>query len=222
MPKTIIAIDGYAATGKSTLAKSLADTFNFIHIDTGAIYRAITFFVLQKYGRVDKLKAADLKEMKSAFQYKKLTKSAIFLNEKNVEKQIRSKQVTENVSPLSTIPFVRNFVLRQLVKIEKNNNVVMDGRDIGTVVFPKAQYKFFLTATIDNRSQRRYDELKSSQPQISFEKVKQNLMERDTIDSTRKIAPLKKAPDAIEINTDNQTEKEVLQAVLEKITIIKS
>jgi len=221
MLKTIIAIDGYAATGKSTLAKRLADTLNFIHIDTGAMYRAITFFALKKYGQINKLEAEDLKEIKITFQYKKAGKNAIFLNEKNIEKQIINKEVVENVSQLSTFPFVRNFILQQLIKIVKNNNVVMDGRDIGTAVFPNAQYKFFLTADIDIRAQRRYNELKSTPSEISFEKIKQNLIERDKKDISRKIDPLKKATDAIEINTSNKIEKEVLQTVLEKIAIIK-
>lgn len=218
--KIIITIDGWSSCGKSTLAKQLAKTLNYVYIDSGAMYRAITLYFLRNH-----TDWTDAKEVKEAltnthlhFEYNaKSAQSEIFLNDENVEYVIRDLVIAEKVSDVAAIAAVRTFAVAQQQKMGAKKGIVMDGRDIGTTVFPKAELKIFMTADISVRVTRRYKEMFDKNPNITIEEVKSNLEMRDYIDSHREVSPLRKAEDAIEINNTNITEKEQLEYALQLV-----
>ncbi len=211
MGKIIIAIDGYAATGKSSQAKLLAATLGYTYIDTGAMYRAVTLFALrqQPQGEVETERLIEsLQNITITFQSKD-SEQLTFLNGENVTDAIRSTQVTEHVSSIAKIPEVRSFLVAQQKVLGQKKEIVMDGRDIGTVVFPNAECKFFLTASPEVRAQRRHLEQVEKGIKEDFEDVLDNITSRDLLDSTRAVSPLKKASDAIEIDVSTLSIKEV-------------
>lgn len=219
----IIAIDGHSSCGKSTIAKALAKELKFTYVDTGAMYRAVTFFCQQNKflanGEVDEEKLKrHIHEIEISFAPNANTNQQdTYLNGENVEKQIRSMEVAHDVSKVSQIGFVRKYLLEKQQNYGKNASVVMDGRDIGTVVFPNADYKFFVTASPEIRAKRRYDELMQKEGKANFEEILENLKQRDLIDSTRKESPLKQADDAILVDTSNMTREGQLEWILSKI-----
>lgn len=221
--RIIIAIDGHSSCGKSTVAKQLARNLGYIYIDTGAMYRVVTLMALRNgwiENKVpDKEKViAGLKDMKITFQWDKKTgKNTTFLNGENVEEEIRQLEVSENVSPISTIPEVRKEMVRQQRANGKNKGIVMDGRDIGTVVFPDAELKIFMTASPEIRAQRRYLELKEKGLDVDFDEVLANVEGRDKIDSTRAVSPLKKADDALVLDNSHMTREEQLEWSINKV-----
>jgi cytidylate kinase len=211
MGKIIIAIDGYAATGKSSQAKLLAATLGYTYIDTGAMYRAVTLFALrqQPQGEVEPEGLIEsLQNITITFQSKD-SEQLTFLNGENVTDAIRSTQVTEHVSSIAKIPEVRSFLVAQQKALGQKKGIVMDGRDIGTVVFPNAECKFFLTASPEVRAQRRHLEQVEKGIKEDFEDVLENITSRDLLDSTRAVSPLKKASDAIEIDVSTRSIEEV-------------
>ena len=225
MRNITIAIDGYSSTGKSTLAKRLAKNLGYIYVDTGAMYRAVTYFAMQngyidKSGfRVSKL-IDDLEKVNISFKYNsKLGFAEVYLNDSNVEKEIRTLAVSSFVSQVSTIHEVRVKLVEQQQLFGKNKGVVMDGRDIGTVVFPDAELKFFLNASAEERAKRRYHELIDKGEMVTYEEILQNVQERDYIDSTRKDSPLTKASDAIEIDNSNLTKEEQFNKAMNYVTM---
>jgi len=228
MPKKqniVIAIDGYSSSGKSTLAKDLAKKLGYKYIDTGAMYRAITFFALENgYIEGNKIKEEQLKKSLKNIKldFKEIEgKNHILLNGKDIEGKIRTLKISTLTSLISTLPFVREYLVAQQREIAKQGGVVMDGRDIGTVVLPDADIKFFVTAQLEIRAKRRYYELKNNNQQVSLKEVIQSIKERDKQDTTRKISPLKKAPDAIEINNSTLNREQQLELALKYIKEIK-
>ena len=210
MKKNIkIAVDGYSSCGKSTLAKQLAAHYGFLFIDTGAMYRAVTLYALDS-GMVsdEKIDAEKLESeignIKISFQ-RVDNQNHTFLNGNDVEGKIRQIRVSSQVSKISALSFVREKLVDFQRKISENSSVVMDGRDIGTVVFPDAEVKFFVTASPEVRAQRRYRELLEKGQSVDFEQIKQSITERDRLDTTREISPLVKAPDAIVIDNSDMT-----------------
>lgn len=227
MKKIIIAIDGYSSTGKSTIAKQLASELAYVYVDTGAMYRAVTLFgmrknlVSERYCDASGL-IARLDEIQLAFQFNTTTeKSDMFLNGASVEQEIRLMPVSNCVSQVAKIPEVRQLLVKQQRKWGRDKGIVMDGRDIGTVVFPEAELKLFMTASAETRAQRRYDELKENGETVTFEAVLKNIETRDTMDSNRTESPLRKANDAIEIDNSALTRQAqftyILQLVKERI-----
>jgi cytidylate kinase len=221
MKKIIIAIDGHSSCGKSTMAKTLAQQIGYTYIDTGAMYRAITLFCLQNHLfdgdklNLDKLKAT-IKNIHISFVHNPETgKSDTYLNGKNVEKEIRGMAVADKVSLIAAIGFVREEMVLQQQAMGKGKGIVMDGRDIGTVVFPNAELKIFVTASPEIRAQRRLEELIGKGENVSFKDVLQNITKRDHIDSTRKDGPLKQADDAIILDNSDLTIQEQDQRLLE-------
>jgi len=206
MEKIIIAIDGWSSCGKSTLAKQLAKKLGYVYIDSGAMYRAITLYFIRHHVHYTDTRqvGAALKNINIHFQFNEITQSSeIFLNDENVEHFLRGLAVAEKVSDVAALKEVRHFAVAQQQKFGNKKGVVMDGRDIGTTVFPHAELKFFMTADILVRVERRFKELFEKDPNVSLEDVKANLEMRDYIDSNREISPLRKADDAIVIdNTD--------------------
>ena len=224
MKKIIITIDGYSSCGKSTLARQLADELNYTFIDSGAMYRAITLYFLRNHINWNNTASVNkaLKEINLEFIFNPLTgKSDMHMNEENVEVLIREMLISEKVSAIAAIKEVRIFSVAQQQKMGITKGIVMDGRDIGTTVFPEAELKLFMTADIAVRVQRRYKELVQKKPDISIEEVKNNLEMRDYVDTNREISPLRKADDAIVIdNTDltmDQQLKKALAIVQSKI-----
>jgi len=219
MRKITIAIDGYSSTGKSTIAKELASALNYIYVDTGAMYRAITLFALENNcitnGIIDQNKLIDLlPKAKLKFRVnKELGYSEMFLNGNNVEKEIRSMRVSKQVSKISVIPEVRAKLVSMQKKMGKKKGIVMDGRDIGTVVFPDAEVKIFMTASPDIRASRRYKELISKGEKVTYQEVLKNVRERDYIDSNRLSSPLLKAEDAIEFDNSDMGLKEQFERI---------
>ena len=217
MDKIIITIDGWSSCGKSTLAKQLAKALNYVYVDSGAMYRAITLYFLRN--NVDE---SDKKEVRQAlesinleFVYnEKSNCSDIYLNGENVEYLIRDLIIAERVSDVAAIREVREFAVEQQKKMGRRKGIVMDGRDIGTVVFPKAELKIFMTADNAVRVQRRFRELYEKNPNITIEEVKNNLEMRDYIDSNREVSPLRQAKDAVVLDNTNLTEKEQFQKAL--------
>jgi CMP/dCMP kinase len=224
MKNIIITIDGWSSCGKSTLAKQLAKALGYVYIDSGAMYRAITLYFLRNH--INWLDTAQvnnaLNDITIAFKFNdKTQQSEVYLNEENVEYVIRDLVIAEKVSEVAAIKEVRTFAVAQQQKMGEHKRIVMDGRDIGTTVFPDAELKFFMTADIAVRVERRYIEMFDKNPNTSIDDVKANLEMRDYIDSNREISPLRKAADAIELdNTSISIEKQLeiaLQIAKEKI-----
>ena len=219
MGKITIAIDGYSSTGKSTIAKELASALNYNYVDTGAMYRAITLFAWENNcivnENIDHAKLIDLlPKANLKFQLnRELDLSEMFLNGKNVEQEIRSMRVSNQVSKISIIPEVREKLVSMQRKMGIDKGIVMDGRDIGTVVFPNAEFKIFMTASPDIRASRRYKELISKGEEVTFEEVLKNVRERDYIDSNRANSPLLKAEDAIEFDNSDMGLKEQFERI---------
>lgn len=225
--KITIAIDGYSSTGKSTVAKQLADWLEYIYVDTGAMYRAVTLYAMRKglisdgfFDKESLIKRLD--EVTITFVKNKSTgKADVCLNDENVEQYIRTLEVSSFVSPVATVSEVRAKLVEQQQRMGEEKGIVMDGRDIGTVVFPNAELKIFMTASAEERAKRRYNELLERGDTISYESVLSNVVERDTIDTTRKDSPLVKAQDAIEIdNTETNIEDQfhtILQLAKDRI-----
>ena len=211
-----IAIDGYSSCGKSTLAQDLAKALGYSYIDSGAMYRAVTLYILNN----DLVKGDEVFDVKKALTNIKIEfkfiddRNTTYLNGQNVEQEIRGMHVSENVSVVAAIPEVRRKLVDQQQLLGKNKGVVMDGRDIGTVVFPDAELKIFVTADIETRTKRRFDELQANNIEVSIEQIKNNLRERDFIDSTREDSPLSQANDAILIDNTYLTIDEQFQKVL--------
>jgi len=217
----VIAIDGFSSTGKSSISKVVADTLGLIHIDTGAMYRAITLFGLRNFKNekqeIDLPKLLqNLNEISLEFR-ENSGKLEIYLNGENVSKEIRTTEVSDNVSFIAKQPEVRERLVVLQRDIAEKQGVIMDGRDIGTVVLSNADYKFFLTASADERARRRFLELQSLGIETTIEEVKQNLIERDRIDSEREISPLKQAEDAILIDNTTLNKEETIDLILSYI-----
>ena len=218
--RIIIAIDGYSSTGKSTVAKQLAKRLNYIYVDTGAMYRAVTLYAMEKgyisASQFDKEALInDLDSIVVSFEINTATGlGEVLLNGANVENEIRGLDVASHVSQIAAIPEVRRKLVDLQQKMGKDKGIVMDGRDIGTVVFPDAELKLFMTATAKDRAERRYKELLESGEEVSYEDVLKNVVDRDHLDSTRKDSPLKKADDAITIDNSNLTLKDQFDQIL--------
>ena len=235
MNKITIAIDGHSSCGKSTMAKDLAKEIGYVYIDTGAMYRVVTLYALnngmitevdgQKIVAEDTLQAdIDAGKIVVSFKLNPETNLPLAcLNGEVVEDEIRTMRVSDNVSPVSALPFVRSFLTSQQKAMGKKKGIVMDGRDIGTAVFPKAELKIFLTATPEVRAQRRYDELlRKGEKGVKFEDVLKNVQERDYIDTHREVAPLRQAEDAIVIDNSNLTKDEQNALLLEYFNKVES
>ena len=216
-----IALDGYSSTGKSTVAKMLAHELGYIYVDTGAMYRAVTLFALRRNligdDFLDKESVIEsLPEIAITFKKNEAGDGRdVYLNGENVERQIRTLKVSGFVSQVAAIAEVREKMVEQQHEMRKNEGVVMDGRDIGTVVFPDAELKIFMTADAGERARRRYDELKERGDDIAYEAVLQNVQERDYLDTTREVSPLKKADDAIEIDSTHTNAEDVFHTILQ-------
>lgn len=224
MSPLTIAIDGFSSTGKSTLAKQLAQHYGYVYVDTGAMYRAVTLFAMQKgYVSATHLDSeglvAQLDEIQLHFQFNpSLGFAEMYLNGNCVEQEIRSMAVSNLVSKIAEISAVRSLLVKQQQAMGLHKAIVMDGRDIGTVVFPEADLKLFMTASAETRAQRRYDELVAKGDAVSFEEILKNVEERDYIDTHRDDSPLVIAEDAIEIDNSYLTREEQLAVVIELIT----
>ncbi len=220
--KIVIAIDGHSSCGKSTVAKQLAQQLGYIYLDSGAMYRAVTLFALRNKlaanGTVDeKDLISRLAEIKIEFRVNPTTKqNETYLNGENVEEEIRQLPVANHVSPVATIREVRAEMVKQQQLMGQEKGIVMDGRDIGTVVFPDAELKIFMTASPEVRAQRRYDELTAKGQQVSFEEILNNVEERDRIDSSREVSPLKQADDALILDNSHLTREEQLRWAVNK------
>ncbi len=221
--KIIIAIDGHSSCGKSTIAKAVAARFGYVFIDSGAMYRAVTLYALRHHliadGEVNREKLINaLPEIKIEFRYNPaLQKSDTYLNGENVEDEIRQLPVSQNVSPVSTVVEVRKAMVQLQQEMGRNKGIVMDGRDIGTVVFPEAELKLFVTASAEIRAQRRFDELTAKGEAVSYHEILQNVKNRDFIDSTREASPLRKADDALILDNSAMTREEQLEWVIQKV-----
>lgn len=218
MKKPVIAIDGFSSTGKSSISKIIAEKLGIVHLDTGALYRGITWFALQNCLNDDD--TINLEQLFSSFPLIELEfkddngELVLFLNKINISKEIRTNEVSNNVSLIAKQKEVRDFLLQSQRNLAEKGGIIMDGRDIGTVVLPNADFKFFLTASIDERTKRRYQELVSLGLEADENEVRENLIKRDRIDSEREIAPLKKADDAIVIDNTMLTKKETIESIL--------
>lgn len=215
MRKITIAIDGYSSCGKSTMAKDLAREIGYIYVDTGAMYRSVTLFAMRNnlFNEDGSIKTDELKsrmnEINISFKLNSETgRPDTYLNGELVEKEIRSMDVSERVSKIAALPFVREALVAQQQAMGKEKGIIMDGRDIGTVVFPDAELKIFVTASAEVRAQRRYDELKAKGMPADFDDILKNVKERDYIDSHRETSPLRKADDALELDNSNMTIEE--------------
>ena len=210
MEKIIIAIDGFSSCGKSTMAKDLAHELGYIYVDTGAMYRCVALYALQhklflKDGEINipELEVT-MPNINKSFKLNKETgRPDTYLNNENVENKIRTMEVSSHVSSIAAIPFVREALVAQQQKMGKDKGIVMDGRDIGTVVFPNAELKIFVTASPEVRAQRRYDELMEKGMEADYNEILENVKQRDYIDSHRDVSPLRKAGDAIELDNSN-------------------
>lgn len=212
MKKITIAIDGHSSCGKSTMAKDLAKRIGYIYVDTGAMYRSVTLYALRKglFNANGTIKEEELRaqmgNIKISFKLNKATgRPDTYLNGENVENQIRTMEVSSHVSVIAALPFVRAALVEQQQQMGAEKGIVMDGRDIGTVVFPNAELKVFVTASPEVRAQRRYDELKAKGMEANFDDILKNVQERDYIDSHRATSPLRKAEGAIELDNSNIT-----------------
>ena len=224
MKKIIIAIDGFSSTGKSTVAKQLAKKLNYIYVDTGAMYRAVTYFALENnligegFFKEEEL-INRLADIQITFRFNEaLGFAEVYLNGKNIEADIRTLKVSKYVSPVATLSEVRRKLVEQQQLMGRDKGIVMDGRDIGTVVFPEAELKIFMTASAETRAERRYKELLDRGHNLSYDDVLENVTTRDHIDSTREDSPLVKANDAIEIDNSDLTIEEQLDTIIELAT----
>ena len=215
MKKITIAIDGFSSCGKSTMAKDLAKEIGYIYIDSGAMYRAVTLFCIENslFASDGEVNAEELKkrigEINISFRLNDMTsKPETFLNGVNVESKIRTMDVSSRVSLVAALGFVREALVKQQQEMGKNKGIVMDGRDIGTVVFPDAELKVFVTASAEIRAKRRYDELMAKGQKVSYDEILKNVEERDRIDQNREVSPLKKADDAIILDNSNMSVEE--------------
>lgn len=223
--KIIITIDGWSSCGKSTLARQLARKLGYVYIDSGAMYRAITLYFLRNHIDWTNNKEVEkaLNEIELEFIHNdKLDQSEMFLNGENVEYVIRDMVVAEKVSEIAAIKEVRDFAVAQQRKMGKARGIVMDGRDIGTVVFPRAELKIFMTADNAIRVERRFKELYGKNPNITLEEVQNNLQMRDYIDSNREVSPLRKAKDALVLDNSNITQEEQLKKAMNWVKEIES
>ena len=223
MKKITIAIDGFSSTGKSTLAKQLAKELEYVYVDTGAMYRAVAYFAMQHnlidadFFKKEALIEA-LADIKLEFRFNAdLGFAEMYLNGENVEKQIRTIEVSNFVSTVAAVSEVRAKLVEQQQEMGKNKAIVMDGRDIGTVVFPNAELKIFMTASAETRAQRRFDELQAKGDNVSYEEVLKNVVDRDYMDTHRADSPLVIADDAIEIDNSYLNKEEQFAAVLELV-----
>ena len=215
MKKIIIAIDGFSSCGKSTMAKDLAKAIGYIYIDSGAMYRAVTLYCIEHHlfeadGKIkEDILKHELQNIRIQFQTDPESKRSItYLNGTNVEERIRMLDVSSLVSPIAALGFVREALVRQQQEMGKRKGIVMDGRDIGTTVFPNAELKIFVTASPEIRAKRRFDELKAKGQTVNLEEIKQNIEQRDHIDQTRTVSPLQKANDAILLDNSHLTIEE--------------
>ena len=222
MRKIIIAIDGFSSCGKSTMAKALARNIGYLYFDSGAMYRAVALFCMKneliKGDNIDKeALLACIKDINITFEVDPETKNSItFLNGKNVEHEIRSLEVSQFVSKIAAIDFVREEMVNRQREMGKAKGIVMDGRDIGTTVFPNAELKVFVTASAEVRAQRRYDELTARGDKAEFNEILENVLQRDHIDQTREISPLKRADDALLLDNSNLTREEQMNWLIEQ------
>ena len=221
MRKITIAIDGYSSTGKSTLAKQLAKALNYVYVDTGAMYRAVTLFAIRQgiisenSFQVSEL-INQLPTINLTFHFNKdLGFAEMYLNDENVEKEIRSMEVSNFVSQIAAVSEVRTKLVQQQKIFGKDKGVVMDGRDIGTVVFPDAELKIFMTASVEIRAERRFLELKEKGVEVDYDEVLKNVTERDAVDTSRTDSPLIQAEDAIEIDNSYLTKDEQFELILD-------
>ena len=224
MKKITIAIDGFSSCGKSTMAKDLAKKLGYVYVDTGAMYRAVTLYAMRNglFNADGSVKTADLERQMSKINITfKLNKRAerpdTYLNNELVENDIRTLEVSNHVSQIAAVPFIREAMVAQQQRMGKDKGVVMDGRDIGTTVFPEAELKVFVTASAEVRAQRRYDELKEKGMPADFNDILKNVQERDYIDSHREVSPLRKAPDAIELDNSHMTITEQSAWLMEQV-----
>ena len=219
--KITIAIDGFSSTGKSTVAKQLAKELSYVYVDTGAMYRAITFYAMRKgYIKTDSFDVSslliDLPSLNLKFIFDAaLGYAAIYLNDENVEDEVRTLEVSQYVSRVAAISEVREKLVAQQQEMGLEKGVVMDGRDIGTVVFPNAELKIFMTATAEERAGRRFKEMKEKGQDVNYEEVLKNVMDRDHLDTTREDSPLIKAEDAIEIDNSALNIEELFHKILQ-------
>jgi cytidylate kinase len=220
MRKPIIAIDGYSSTGKSSISKEIAKRLDIIHLDTGALYRGITFFALEncvKDGVIDfENLFSRFTEVHLEFQ-KKENSLVLYLNGRDISTEIRTQRISDNVSQIAKQSEVREFLLHTQREIARTGGVILDGRDIGSVVLPDADYKFFLTASVDKRTERRHKELKEMGMETSMKEVRENLLTRDKIDSEREIAPLIQPEDAILIDNSDIDKEQTIELILSYI-----
>lgn len=227
MKKITIAIDGFSSCGKSTMAKDLAKEIGYIYIDSGAMYRAVTLYSLQQgiFGAdgIDEVRLQqEMEQIHISFQLNATTgRPDTYLNGVNVEQQIRTMEVSSHVSPIAALPFVRKAMVKQQQEMGKAKGIVMDGRDIGTTVFPDAELKIFVTASPEIRAQRRYDELKAKGEQANLQEILENVKQRDYIDQHRETSPLRKADDALLLDNSQLTiaeQKEWLYQQFNRLT----
>ncbi len=221
--KIVIAIDGHSSCGKSTMAKKLAKDLGYIYVDTGAMYRTVTLYALrqQLFEADGSVKAEELKQQMGQIEvsFALNPESGLpeaLLNGENVEREIRGMEVSSHVSPIAALPFVREAMVDQQRRMGEAKGIVMDGRDIGTTVFPQAELKVFVTASAEVRAQRRYDELQAKGMPADYEDILKNVQERDYIDSHREVSPLRQADDALLLDNSHLTREEQQQWLMEK------
>ncbi len=227
--KIIVAIDGHSSCGKSTMAKALAKTLGYIYVDTGAMYRSVTLYAMRnrmidENGNVDtEALRNDMDRISVSFRINKESGTPdTYLNGENVESEIRSMEVSSNVSHIAALPFVREAMVRQQQRMGEEKGIVMDGRDIGTTVFPDAELKIFVTASAAVRAQRRYKELLDKGMEANYDDILKNVVERDYLDSHREVSPLRKADDAIELDNSDMTIEEQSQWLVRQVSSLVS
>ena len=220
IPDIIIAIDGYSSTGKSSFAKIIANEFSFLYLDSGALYRGVTLFAIEA-GLIDEDNTINVPELTKTMENLDLHfgDEGTYLGDRCIENEIRSLAVAGKVSPIATVPQVRDFVTRKLQELGKGGRVVMDGRDIGTTVFPDAELKLFMTADPMIRAQRRADEMKAKGEDVDIQEVLNNLQERDYIDSHRDVSPLTQAEDAIVLDNSHMNMEQQMTWLKDLISI---
>ena len=223
MKKITIAIDGFSSTGKSTVAKQIAKHLGYVYVDSGAMYRAVTYYAMEN-GFIDRNHfnveglAAHLSDIEISFKFNEaLGFAEVYLNDMNIEKEIRTLEVSVFVSKVAAISQVRQLLVKQQKNLGKDKGVVMDGRDIGTVVFPDAELKLFMTASVQTRAERRFKEMNEKGGAVSYNEVFQNVQERDYLDTNREDSPLIKAEDAIEIDNSDMSLKEQFEKILQLV-----